>query len=85
MNEHSSGAGSDAPAALQRAAPGQPPGRTFGLRDEEISAAKDIVTDVLPCMHLFQGRLADGSDLYETLADMFTVLQVRAVPALHTL
>jgi hypothetical protein len=63
------------PFVQRNVAPGQSVPQTFGLRDDEVATALDIVTHVLPCLHLFTSRMPDG-DLHETFADVFTVLKV---------
>lgn len=55
--------------------PGQTAPQTFGLRDDEMGTALDVMTHVLPCLALFTSRMPDG-DLHETFADVFTVLKV---------
>jgi hypothetical protein len=57
---------------------------TFGLREDEISVAVTFVTAGLPCLRLFSeipgfpGTAEQQHDPYQTFADVFTVLQVRA-------
>ena len=46
--------------------------------------AADLVTSGLPCLRLFgQQKAADGSDVYEIFADIFTVLMVRERPPME--
>ncbi len=60
-------------------AAGVPPQQSFGLREEEMAVAVELVTHGMPSLRLFGNhKAADGSDVYEQFADIFTVLQVPA-------
>lgn len=63
---------------LQRTpAAGQQPPTSYGLREDEMCVAVDIVTHGLPALRLFGNHKAvDGSDVYELFADIFVILHV---------
>lgn len=59
----------------------QPP--TLGLRENEMRLATRMIKRGLPCLQLFGERTTDvrlsdrHADIYDSYADMFTVLAVR--------
>lgn len=65
----------------------QPP--TLGLRENEMRLATRMIKRGLPCLQLFGERTADvrlsdrNADIYDSYADMFTVLAVRLSLPLH--
>lgn len=47
-----------------------------------MAVAVGLLDHGVPCLRLFRGhKAADGSDVYELFADIFTVLQVRIPPS----
>lgn len=64
----------------------QPP--TLGLRENEMRLATRMIKRGLPCLQLFGERTTDvrlsdrHADIYDSYADMFTVLAVRHQPAI---
>ena len=65
-------------SCLQRApAAGQQLPNSYGLREDEMTLAVNIVSHGLPALRLFGNHKAqDGSDIYELFADIFVILHV---------
>ena len=56
------------------------PQHTVGLREEEVRQAARALAAGIPCLQLFKGvdRVPERPpDIYDSFADIFTVLQVR--------
>ena len=66
----------------------QPP--TLGLRENEMRLATRMIKRGLPCLQLFGERTTDvrlsdrHADIYDSYADMFTVLAVRLQACTHS-
>ena len=60
------------------------PQHTVGLREEEVRQAARALAAGIPCLQLFKGveRVPERpTDIYDSFADIFTVLQVRGAAA----